>query len=444
MTRLQVDAAVARLRGQDEVLGRFARSAASWLTADEGVGMLDQLSLQEFLWWHLPRKVPQADWDDLVRGAAAVLAELRLDRYVEITRSEETQRILGAWRFNPDQAAKLARAAEGASGVLPPDSDLIRWGSIMGTYENSARVAVAQALEAAITDGVFTPGSKGWKTAAAGVCDQTMLEAHEEDFGQTLLGLVETERAGTWVGGARNDQLRRWRGDVSRRLMHAIEPPAGVEGIVAPMRWLLEHAGDEITLTQSNYIARPLVLDAIERFDWWDWKKPPHSEADVPQLDQLREAAQARHLIRRRGKKLLATAKGRALVGDPVALWQQLALTLGGTDDFGLMVAELIGLRLLDGIVVGSEGLADALGPIIVEQGWRAGGESLSHRDVSWAIAQRLYWWRVLGLVDEERPRYVEGLRTGDYCTALNERGEATVLAFLRSRAVRPRDSLRD
>jgi hypothetical protein len=215
--------------------------------------------------------------------------------------------------------------------------------------------------------------------------------------------------------------------------MHAIEPPAGVEGIVAPMRWLLEHAGDEITLTQSNYIARPLVLDAIERFDWWDWKKPPHSEADVPQVDQLREAAQARHLIRRRGKKLLATAKGRALVGDPFALWQQLALTLGGTDDFGLMVAELIGLRLLDGIVVGSEGLADALGPIIVEQGWRAGGESLSHRDVSWAIAQRLYWWRVLGLVDEERPHYVEGLRTGDYCTALNERGEATVLAFLRS-----------
>lgn len=444
MTRQQVDAAVERVRARDETLGRFARSAASWLTADEGVGMLDQLSLQEFLWWHLPRKVPQPDWDDIVRGAAGVLAELGLDRYVEIANSEDTQRILGAWRFNPDHAAKLARDAEKSSGVLPPDTDLIQWGSIMGVYENSARVAVAQALEAAMVDGVFAPGGKGWKTKAAEVCDATMRETRDEEFGQTLLGLVETERAGTWLAAARNDRLRRWRGDVSRRLMHEIEPPAGVEAVVAPMRWLLERAGEEITLTQSNYIARPLVLEAIEHFDWWDWDKPPRSEADVPQLGDLREAAQARRLTRRRGRKLLATTRGRAFVDDPVALWRELALTLGGTDDFGLMVAELVGLRLLDSDAVGSETLAHAIGPILAEQGWRAGGEPLGHRDVTWAVAERLYWWRVLGLVDEERPRYVDGQRTGEFRTALNDAGEATVLAFLRRRAIRPRDSLRD
>ncbi len=88
-----------------------------------------------------------------------------------------------------------------------------------------------------------------------------------------------------------------------------------------------------------------------------------------------------------------------------MALWRELALTLGGTDDFGLMVAELVGLRVLDGEVIGSEGLAHAIGPILAEQGWRADSAPIGHRDATWAIADRLYWWRVLGLVDEERPR---------------------------------------
>jgi hypothetical protein len=444
MTARQVDAAVERLRVKNPTLGRYAAEAASWLTADEGVGMIDQASLQEFLWWHLPRKTPQSDWDAIAAGAAALLDELGLDRYAVIVRSDTTSQILGAWRFNPDHAAKLVRDAELSSGVRPPDTDLVSWGSIMGIHEHAARQAVARALEAAIVEGELNPGGKGWKIRAAAICDRTMLEPQEDQFGQPLLGLVETERAGTWLDTARVDQHRRWRGEVSRRLMTEIAPPAGVETVVAPMRWLLEQASDGIALTQNNYIARPLVLDAIEAFGWWDWEKPPRSEADVPQLGELRDAAQARRLIRRQGRKLLVTTKGRTIVDDPGALWRELALTLGGSTDFGLMVAELIGLRLLDGTVVGSEGLAHAVGPILAEQGWRAGGEPLGHRDITWAIAQRLYWWRVLGLVDEERPRWVDGDYVGEYSTALNDVGEATVLGFLRARAVRPRDSLRD
>lgn len=444
MIRERVDAAVERVRARDEELGRDARAAGGWLTADEGVDMIDQLSLQEFLWWHLPRKLPQSEWDGLLSGAVALLDELGLDRYVDIARSETTQRILGAWRFNPDHAAKLARDAEKASGVLPPDTDLIQWGAFMGVYENTARQTVAQALEAAIEAGELVPGGKGWKAKAAAICDRTMLEPREEQFGQTLLGLVETERAGHWLDSARAEQHRRWRGEVSRRLMHRIDPPAGVEEIVAPMRWLLDQAVDGIQLTQSNYLARTVVLEAVDRFDWWDWENLPRSEADVGQLGELREAAQARRLIRRKGRKLLATTRGRALADDPVALWHELSQTLGGTGDYALMVAELIGLRLLDGEVIGSEGLAHAIAPTLAEQGWRAGGEPLGHRDITWAVARRLYWWRVLGLVDEERPRWIDGEYVGNYRTALNDRGEATVLAFLRSQAVRPRESLRD
>lgn len=444
MTRERVDAAVQQVRARDEGLGRDAGAAAGWLTAGEGVDMIDQLSLQEFLWWHLPRKLPPSEWDGLLSGAVALLDELGLERYVDMARSETTQRILGAWRFNPHQADKLARDAEKASGVLPPDTDLIHWGAFMGIYENTARQTVARALEAAIVAGELVPGGKGWKAKAAAVCDRTMLEPHEEQLGQSLLGLVETERAGHWLDSARVDQHRRWRAEVSRRLMNPIEPPAGVDEIVAPMRWLLEQTADGIQLSQSNYLARTVVLEAVDQFDWWDWRTAPRSEADVGQLGELREAAHARRLIRRKGRKLLATTRGRALAGDPLALWRELSQTLGGTDDYALMVAELIGLRLLDGEVIGSDGLAHAIGPILAEQGWRAGAEALGHRDITWAVARRLYWWRVFGLVDEERPHWVDGEYVGNYRTALNDRGEATVLAFLRSRAVRPRHSLRD
>lgn len=219
MSGRQVDAAIDRLRDQNPMLGRYAAEAASWLIAGEGIGMIDQMSLQEFLWWHLPRKTPQADWDGIVTGAVALLGELGLDRYAAIARSETTHEIHGAWRFSPDRAAKLAREAERSSGVQPPDTGLITWGSIMGVYEHAARQAVSRALESAMVDGDLVPGGKGWKTTAAAICDLTMLEAHEAELGQTLLGLVETERAGTWLDAARADQHRRWRGEVSRRLM---------------------------------------------------------------------------------------------------------------------------------------------------------------------------------------------------------------------------------
>lgn len=46
--------------------------------------------------------------------------------------------------------------------------------------------------------------------------------------------------------------------------------------------------------------------------------------------------------MRRRGSKLLGTARGRKLADDPIALLYELALDLGGGDLFTAMVADVV------------------------------------------------------------------------------------------------------
>ncbi|HSK98122.1 MAG TPA: hypothetical protein VK891_15965, partial [Euzebyales bacterium] len=214
--------------------------------------------------------------------------------------------------------------------------------------------------------------------------------------------------------------------------------PPGIDTVIAPMRWLLEQAAAEAPLTQSGYLAKSLVLDAVGRFEWRQWEKPPRSEADVRQIGLLREAATALRLTRRKGRRLLITANGGRLLADPERLWRALASTLGGTDDFERMVAELAGLCLLEGPSV-DDGLPGALTPIVVAQGWRTPGGPVSQDDVEWALNRRWWWWRVLGLLHEERRRWQGDQPIGQNRLALAAAGEATVLAYLRARAIAPR-----
>lgn len=301
---------------------------------------------------------------------------------------------------------------------------------------------MARALEVAILSGELTSGGKGWKQVAARVCDRTLTTPIEEEFGQTALHLILTERIDVWVTMARPEEHRRCRDRIACRLLARLAAPAGAEPVVAPMRWLLGQASEGITLTQSNYLAKQTVLEAVERFGWWDWDKRPRSEADVPQLGELREAATSLRLVRRQGRKLTVTTSGGRLLADTSGLWNQLATTLGGREDFGQMVAELIGLRLLQGPAIDDE-LEEALAPIVAAQGWRTGAEPVTQRQVGHAIAFRLCWWRMLGLLAEERPRWENLERIGHSKSALTADGEATVLAYLRHRATGPRHSLR-
>jgi hypothetical protein len=113
-----------------------------------------------------------------------------------------------------------------------------------------------------------------------------------------------------------------------------------------PVRWLLDVAGNGgVPLTQTNALARAVVREAAERWpDWWDAELfgPPHREMDMALLEALREGLLRMRVVRRRGSKLLATARGRKLADDPIALLYELALDLGGGDQFAAWVADRV------------------------------------------------------------------------------------------------------
>jgi hypothetical protein len=443
VTRETVAAAVERVKARDPELGGDAELAAQWLTTGEGTETIYQAAVQRFLWWTLPRKFPAPTWRRLVTAAAALLDQLEFSRYAALARSQTTLDILEAWGEGEDHGRKLFLAAHAASGVDPPDTELVQWGSVMGIDEATAQEAVERALETAIAAGELNPGTRGWKQIAQRICDRTLIRPLHDPGGQTLLTRLVTERTEWWIDAARVAAHRRMRDHVSRRLLTPIPAPADVETVIAPMRWLLDHAAAGATLTQSDYLARPLVLEAVERFAWWEWDKPPRSEVDVPQLGMLRDVAANLRLTRRKGRQLAATAKAMRLLADPEALWHALATTLGGRDEFGQMIGELVGLRLLDAAVIDDE-LTTAVAPIILAQRWRTSAGPITERDVGWAISLRKLWWRVLCLIHEERNHLDDTQPSGYQSIELTQSGVATVLAYLRQRAIAPRHDVFD
>jgi hypothetical protein len=429
MTREAVAAAIDQVKARDHALGADAEVAAQWLTAGEGTDMLYQAAVQRFLWFTLPRKFPPTAWRSVIAGTAALLDQLGLRRYAGIARSDTTCDILDAWDQADEAGRKQSHAAHVASGVNAPDTALVTWGSVMGIDEATAQESVERALEAAIVAGDLTPGTKGWKQAAARICDQTLTHPLPDPGGQTLLTRLVTERVASWITNTHVTEHRRWRDRVSRQLLTPIPPPADIEPVVAPMRWLLERAIGGATVTQSGYLPRSLVLEAVDRFGWWHWDTPPRSELHVQQLHELRSIASEHRLVRRAGRRLITTARGRHLLADREQMWHELAGTLGGSDEYGQMVAELVGLRLLDTATTRDD-LTATVAPILLGEGWRTDEGPITERNVDGAIGDALARWRVLEIL-REVPH--------GHPIALTEHGASTVLAYLRQRATGPR-----
>lgn len=128
------------------------------------------------------------------------------------------------------------------------------------------------------------------------------------------------------------------------------EPPSDqVDEATAPARWLLVAGRDGVPLTQTYALARVVVREAAERWPgWWaaELFGPPHREADVPVLGDLHEGLRRLKLMRRRGRALYTTPRGRQLLAEPAALLQVLTADLGGGDAFTEMVAGAVVARL--------------------------------------------------------------------------------------------------
>lgn len=443
MSREQVDAAVARVQGRDEGFGAIAQHVADAMTAGEGIEVLHQAGVQEFLWYSVPKRFPPEDWDDAIAAAAAVFDELGLDRYAGIARSETTAGLLDAWLAGRSTWRRKFGAAMRASGVEPLDTDVLAWGTVFGPDENRARGAVERALEAAIVAGELVPSARRWKDTAAAITRATLTAPLDLPPGQTLATLVTTERAEHWVRAAQGRDDPRpaaWRERAVRQVLGPVEPPDDAADVVAPVAWLLRHAADGIELTQSLYIARPLVLEAAETFGWWEWDKPPRSEVDLLPLVDVREVATDRRWIRRDRRRLVATTEGKRLAGDSGALWHALALTLGGSHAFDQTVGELLGHRLLEGPATDDE-LVDAVRSGASALGWQTRSGPLTDRETQSAVFDRRRWWRLLRVIDEDPGEWDADARRSVRArtSGLTPAGRTTVLAYLRELATGPR-----
>jgi len=289
--------------------------------------------------------------------------------------------------------------------------------------------------------GRFAPGASGWKSRAASLTEEVLHEPPPHDGRRSRLEMILGERRRTWVETAHPEVLRRWRAARADDLGRPADPPDDLEPVFGAMCWLLEMCRDGVELTQSGYLAPALVREGVERFGWWDWPGRPRSEADVHQLGALRETAARLRLVTKRGRRLGTSRLGVALLEDPVALWRAVATTIGVTDDYTALLSELIAHRLLAGPALGNE-LEASIVPIVMAQGWRSGDDPVDERHIVMSVHRPLYYWRLFGLLEEVRPRWVEGRPTGPNVISLTPAGRVTALEYLRARATAPRRSL--
>ncbi len=161
--------ALETLTREDPEAAGDAKAALAWLTGDEGLETISLLRLEEFLWYALPVKWPMSTPGRV--GVAKALGRLftlaGLDRYAGVCASGDTEKIITAYAAGHEKGIAAYTAAIDASNAAPPDTDLLAWGSVMGSQERAAYDACAAALELAFAAGELTAGSRGWRTKRA-------------------------------------------------------------------------------------------------------------------------------------------------------------------------------------------------------------------------------------------------------------------------------------
>ncbi|MEZ5255694.1 MAG: hypothetical protein R2705_01980 [Ilumatobacteraceae bacterium] len=458
---------------RDPQLGGFAGEAAESLFPEHELGVLWQASLQRWIWWEVPSTYPQDRWRRLQFGAAALLDELGYDDYADLVRSAQTDALLDLWSESAVQATELARQSMDDSGVEPlvPDevtARTFRFAGAPGELEGTALAQCQIDLEAAIESTrsgrfelvpghtPYTPGGRGWRRRNAELVAHSLDLDRPENAGQSWRSLVVSERVAAWAGSTYETELTRWRDRIAR---HVLVPPAtplaedsplrrapGVEPALAeaataflgPVCWLLERCAepDGLTLTGAGYLPPVEVRSACDRFGWWPFHGTPRSQADVHQIGLLREVLATRRWVRSGRRRLVTTERGRRLLDAPGELWWELVGSLGQWDRFGDALAEALALRLLAGPIEGyARSVGTELADSLAREGWRTSTGDLLVAAIEQAVVERMWWWRILGLVEET------GFDGGAAPSMrLAPHGRTVALAFVHLRATRPGD----
>jgi len=455
--------ALETLTREDPEAAGDAKAALAWLTGDEGLEAISLLRLQEFLWYALPVKWPLSTPGRV--GVAKALGRLfmlaGLDRYAGVCSSAGTERVITAYAGGHEEGIAAYTEAIEASNAAPPDTDLIAWGSVMGSAERAAYDACAAALELAFASGELSVGSRGWRTKRSQIVNRWLTGRSEVSVTSrgddppgdppapggdlpprppgrdSWLGRISAERIDAWAHGRLGERSRMARGLIPRLL----EPPALPDDPLPTLRWLLGHADEGLRLTARHYIAPALVSEAVDTFGWRDQLVGTlRQEMDVFPLHTLRGMAQAEMgAIRRSRTSLVLTKTGKLMASDPVARWHIGTAALIGPDDgpqpdFCVAVREAALLVILTSGPTGYDELTRLLTDIHGVEGWASGGRTgLASvvRNELYTLRHRLWALHLLG-----------SERSFSAPLSLTETGIAAALSALLARALRPRHHL--
>ena len=407
--------------GLDREVALELRGALGWFGADEdgATFRVSRHDLQQFLHYTLPRKDLAGVEEHLAAARALGDALEHLDAptgYAELCRSPETLALLRLWSVDEDAAFARFAALADESGLEPPDVEELNWHGVMGMAEARTRDAATLALEQALESADPRP--------AAEIVRAVLAEPDPEGEHPTRLSAVQAERIDRWAG---------WRDSPRRALLEPLlgemvdtPPPEWPADDV--LDWLLEEARDGLALTERGALSRALCVEVARRRPQWTWGKPPRSETDLPQLHSLHGALRGSGLVRRRGRKLLATRRAGAM--DPGARRVRLLEHLLDGDAFLGAVAELTLAALLQEGADARERVEEA----IAAEGWRSGDEPLPRYAVAGAMGEVRRLLLGIGVAEGE----LLSLRE----CRLTELGRAAALASLRAHALRSQPSL--
>lgn len=174
--------------------------------------------------------------------------------------------------------------------------------------------------------------------------------------------------------------------------------------MAVPAEWLLRRACDGVDLTQTGALSRSVVREAVDLFpSWWSTEVhgPPYREADVRVLAALHEGLRRSRLLRRQGRRLRTTKRGRELLSDGDRLGAALLADLDRGDEFEGAVWRLIVHELSARRPAEIDELCRAVLAPLERQGWReTGGAPPSPQGVSWAVGQVLCRAEAYGMVE--------------------------------------------
>jgi hypothetical protein len=403
-----VEQALAALGRLEPDLAGDARTAWESLTGGDGPEAVTQWRLQEFCWVTLARTW-MADGPGRWRVAqalAALLDALGLQRYADIACSDTTRAILLAGEQAPRRGRTVVRRAMQRSGIEPPDTELLTWGSVLGPAERHAQEAVADRLEMAVAVGDLQPGGRGWRDQQAEITIDVLTSPHPQLRGFAPYDGILDERLDAWVRGPRSTT----RGGLLAPIEVGLREPvdagmaAPARALLRPLDWLLSEVGEGLPLTAAGYLPPRTVARALDELGWRkELIGPANREVDAYPVLVLRETAQRLGLVRRRGARLLSTPGGRAAVADGRVLWQAVAAGLVGPEHSALAVTWEVVLAVLQpGDPVPEEDVRGLVQVVVTESGWRvAGRRTPSESDTSalfFAVLRELRW---LELVEE-------------------------------------------